>query len=209
MLNVRPYCQQDKAAVYEVCRRTCDDGADGTEIFPENPDLIGDKLIGSFLQGNHEYCFVVEDSEGVCGYVLASLDAREHHNKMDSEYTPSMCVKYPKPEATEGLSPSEEMICGFYGQKSVLPDSLYSAYPSILRMDMLPNRVPAVDADASRRALACAVAALKVNGSHGIFAEVHVGDVSTAEAYAKLGFFRLMQQTVGEAEEATFLARVI
>lgn len=30
-------------AVYEVCRRTCDDGSDGTDIFPDQLDLIADK----------------------------------------------------------------------------------------------------------------------------------------------------------------------
>ena len=30
-------------AVYEICRKTCDDGIDGTEIFPGQPDLISDK----------------------------------------------------------------------------------------------------------------------------------------------------------------------
>ena len=71
---------------------------------------------------------------------------------------------------------------------------------------MLPGRVTAVDPDVPRRALACAVAALKVNGSNGICTEVHVGDASTAEAYAKLGFAKVAQT---EGPDETFLARAI
>ena len=63
--------------------------------------------MGNFLCDQHEYCFVVEDHDGVCGYVLATLDAREHLMRRATSWMPAMCEKYPKPEATEGLSPSE------------------------------------------------------------------------------------------------------
>ena len=29
--------------MYKVCLETCDDGSDGTETFPDQPKLIGDK----------------------------------------------------------------------------------------------------------------------------------------------------------------------
>lgn len=29
--------------VYDVCRRTCDDGMDGSDVFPDYPNLMGDK----------------------------------------------------------------------------------------------------------------------------------------------------------------------
>lgn len=32
-----------QAKVYEICRKTCDDGMDGTDIFPEHPELLGDR----------------------------------------------------------------------------------------------------------------------------------------------------------------------
>jgi protein O-GlcNAcase/histone acetyltransferase len=33
----------NQAAVYNICLKTCDDGMDGTEVFPGYPDLIGDR----------------------------------------------------------------------------------------------------------------------------------------------------------------------
>lgn len=32
-----------QSSVYDVCRKTCDDGQDGTEVFPDHPALISDK----------------------------------------------------------------------------------------------------------------------------------------------------------------------
>ena len=32
-----------QTTVYDICLKTCDDGMDGTEVFPEYPDIIGDR----------------------------------------------------------------------------------------------------------------------------------------------------------------------
>lgn len=39
-------CQEP---VYDICLKTCDDGMDGTDVFPENPKLIGDRW-GCFIK---------------------------------------------------------------------------------------------------------------------------------------------------------------
>ena len=36
-------CHQD--SVYDICLKTCDDGMDGTDVFPENLKLIGDRQV--------------------------------------------------------------------------------------------------------------------------------------------------------------------
>ena len=32
-----------QSTMYDVCLKTCDDGMDGTEVFPEFPNIIGDR----------------------------------------------------------------------------------------------------------------------------------------------------------------------
>lgn len=34
-----------QATVYDICLRTCDDGMDGSEVFPEYPQVIADKYV--------------------------------------------------------------------------------------------------------------------------------------------------------------------
>lgn len=34
-----------KEQIYDICLKTCDDGMDGTDVFPENPRLIGDRWV--------------------------------------------------------------------------------------------------------------------------------------------------------------------
>ncbi|KAH9359583.1 hypothetical protein HPB48_021648 [Haemaphysalis longicornis] len=104
--TIRPYLPSDEPLVYEVCRKTCDDGMDGTEVFPDFPNLIGDKIShfnlyssyllgGGFLSLSNEYCFVVEDETGVCGYALAALDAQDFKKKLEVAWKPELCTKYP------------------------------------------------------------------------------------------------------------------
>ena len=60
-------------------------------------------------------------------------------------------------------------------------------FPSLIRINVL-NRCK--DGSAPKRALACAIAALKANGSLGVHIELMGGERETPslEFYAKLGF---------------------
>ena len=67
---------------------------------------VFDRLVGRFLALSPEFCFVVEDQHGVCGYVLAARDAYTFMMKTRDTWTPSMCEKYPKP-LQDDISPAE------------------------------------------------------------------------------------------------------
>lgn len=205
--TIRPYLPSDEPLVYEVCRKTCDDGMDGTQVFPEFPNLIGDKavlykflLVGGFLTLSNEYCFVVEDETGVCGYALAALDAQQFSKKLEAAWTPELCVKYPVPikESSEMLTPAEfmplvecigrEIMNSFHSRAVKVPDIVYKHHPSRVTMSMLPS---IIDSSVSKRLLACVLAALKANGSHGVFSQVTMGDKNVVEFYTKLGFLEI------------------
>lgn len=44
-----------------------------------------------------EYCFVLEDAEGVFGYGLAALDCKQFAQQCQIAWSPALCEKYPKP----------------------------------------------------------------------------------------------------------------
>lgn len=188
--TIRPYLPSDEPLVYEVCRKTCDDGMDGTKVFSELPNLIGDKLVGGFLNLSNEYCFVVEDETGVCGYALAALDAQQFSKKLEVAWIPALCIKYPAPnkESSQLLTPSEQIMNSFHAKAVKVPDVVYKHHPSCVTMSMLPS---IMDSSVSKRLLACVLAALKSNGSHGVFSQVLMGDKNVVEFYSKLGFLEI------------------
>ena len=82
----------------------------------------------------------------------------------------------------------QEMISGFYSHEAYIPDELHGRFPSVVRVDMLPE-CRRRDPSAFRRLLAACVIALKTSGSHGIYAQLHVGDRNSMELYAALNFY--------------------
>lgn len=42
-----------------------------------------------------QYSFILEDDEGICGYVVAAPDAADFHQKMSVSWLPEMREKYP------------------------------------------------------------------------------------------------------------------
>lgn len=205
MYSYRPYQLSDEASTYNICLRTCDDGMDGTEVFPDYPNLIADRIIGAIVSLSPEYCFVVCDDQGVCGYALASLNAVELRQKTEVSWIPAMYQKYPKPSKEE-LTPSEEVIMSFHTPQRCTPLSVTQRYPSVIRLDFIPARVE--DYSVPKRLLACAVMALKTSGSTGIHVEMNVGDKCMIDHYQRMGFFPIVD-IPGAPDDVVYLGRAI
>ncbi len=56
---------------------------------------------------------------------------------------------------------TQEIIQGFHSFNPYLPDKLFERFPSLLRMDVLPD---VEDKGVAKNMLACALSALKANG---------------------------------------------
>lgn len=66
--------------------------------------------MGKFLTLSPEYSFVIEDDVGICGYVVAGVDARDLSKKSKMSWIPTMCEKYPLTEKKESCSPVDVSI---------------------------------------------------------------------------------------------------
>lgn len=200
----RLYRSEDEEQIYDICLKTCDDGMDGTDVFPENPRLIGDRLVGRFLALSPEFCFVVEDEQGVCGYALGARDAKEFLACSRSSWVQAMCEKYPKP-LKDDLSPAEEVMISFHGKMLEVPDEVHKCYPSVMRLDVLAHRM--CDPAVPRRLLACILCALKAVGSYGVHVELNPGDKYMADFYVKLGFVPITTNAQNLSEEVVYMGR--
>ena len=125
------------------------------------------RLIGGFLCLSSEYCFIVEDEIGICGYALAALDAQQFNKKLEISWTPELNRKYPAPTekltAGQKLSPVEQLINDMHSKSEVyiIPEALRKSHPSVVKMSLLPH---IMDLSVPKRILACIIAALKANG---------------------------------------------
>ncbi len=67
------------------------------------------RSVGGLLLLSSQHCYVVEDNEGICGYVVATPDVKQYQKRWHSEWLPLMKAKYPKPKNTKKkyLTPAE------------------------------------------------------------------------------------------------------
>ncbi|XP_018901156.1 protein O-GlcNAcase isoform X2 [Bemisia tabaci] len=202
--TIRPYLFEDEQGVYGVCRRTCLDGNDGSEIFAQNCDLPGDRLVAGFLILSPELCFVVEDETGIVGYACAALNAKQFYTQLESSWLPVMCTKYPLNDASSPPPNKhvEEMIKWFHSFKGEsLPSAAHANHPSVMCCNLLST---VSDQSVAKRLVICLLAALRANGSFGVCVSLDAKDRNLLDFYTKLGFLELCQ---GFSTETSYLGR--
>jgi len=217
IFNIRPYLPSDEPFVYDVCRKT---SLTDEDSFNDLPDLIGDKCVGSFLTLSSDFCFVVEDvaQNKICGYILAAPDSQQFQKKLEMAWIPDICLKYPLPieklNKGEALTSVEQMINDLHEEQKrksfFIPEIVYNNYPSVCRIDLM-DYVLENDASVPKRLLTCLLAALKANGSKGLFSISNgVKEKKAIDFYSKLGFQEVFCPNDLKAnEEDVYLGRNI
>ncbi|XP_061492217.1 protein O-GlcNAcase isoform X1 [Rhineura floridana] len=184
--TIRPYFPKDEASVYKICREMYDDGTD--QPFHSQPDLIGDKLVGGLLSLSPDYCFVLEDEDGICGYALGTVDVTPFIKKCKIAWIPFMQEKYSKPTSDKELSEAEKIMLSFHEEQEVLPETFLANFPSLIKIDIHKK---VTDPSVAKSMMACLLSSLKANGSRGAFCEVRPDDKRILEFYSKLGCFEI------------------
>ncbi|KAL7877585.1 hypothetical protein SRHO_G00042280 [Serrasalmus rhombeus] len=186
--SIRPYFTEDEAAVYKICKEIYTEGCEEIPFSDQEPDLIGDRLVGGFLTLSPDYGFVLEDEEGICGYALGTVDVKPFVKKCRISWIPFMQEKYNKPDSGKDLSEAEKMMLSFHEEEEGLPESFLRNFPSLIKVDI---HTKVTDPSVAKSMMGCLLSSLKANGSHGAFCEVRQLDKRMLDFYGKLGCFEV------------------
>src|SRR5688572_11503081 len=91
---IRPYEPRDLDALYDVCVRTAADGDDLT-------GQIGDPLLPGHVYSapygvlEPAMAFVLEDDDGVGGYVVGAVDTTAFEGRLEADWFPALRSQYP------------------------------------------------------------------------------------------------------------------
>jgi ribosomal protein S18 acetylase RimI-like enzyme len=185
---IRRATPDDREAVYSICLRTGDGGADATALY-RDPDLLGHVWAGAYLALEPDLAFVVEDDAGPAGYVLGALDTAAFEARCEADWWPPLRELYPDPV---GIHPSErnpdQQQHHLIHHPRRTPDQLTHEYPSHLHIDLLPRTQGRGD---GRRLLSALLDALQGNGSRGVHLGTGVTNQRAIGFYQHLGFSRL------------------
>jgi ribosomal protein S18 acetylase RimI-like enzyme len=187
--QIRRYLPRDEDAVYEICLKTGDSGKDGTHLY-DDPKALGHIYVGPYIHLEPELAFVVEDQQGVCGYVMGVMDSKKFYQAYVDKWLPDIRKRYPEPTGDQaGWTRTQKVFYDYYHPDVFCPEP-YDQYPSHLHIDMLPRVQGRGLGIEMMQVLLKAMAARKTPG-------VHLGmAASNARAekfYKKLGFHELLR----------------
>ncbi|KAM9660613.1 protein O-GlcNAcase-like isoform 2-T2 [Morphnus guianensis] len=206
---LRPLLPLDKGELYRMCRESLDCDPKVAEILAAHPDLLGDRLLGSFLSLSPEYTFVLEDEGGLCGYAAGALCAEGFLQQRDSSWLPATRHKYPRDlgggAPALGQDALDEALLFFHAEPPAVPLPVLRRFPSLVQLGTAPR---VLDVGASRSLAICLLSALRANGSRGVFCQVGATDQQQLSFYSKLGFVDL-PVAWGSSPGARLLGRLL
>ena len=188
---------EDEDAAYRVCLLTGDSGLDGTALYRDDPKALGEIYVGPYLYHEPDLAFLLEDDEGVCGYVLAALDSVVFDRFYREQWLPPLQRKYPRPAGDPShWTPTQRLYAELHAPDSRAPEAL-RAFPSHAHIDLLPR---AQGKGQGKRMMRHILAALAARGSTGVHLGVSVSNPRALAFYAKLGFVEIQRVPAGQPE---------
>ncbi|MEV6604854.1 GNAT family N-acetyltransferase [Kutzneria sp. NPDC051319] len=124
---LRPAEPRDLKAVHDICLDTA------TKRELDDLDLIGYVFADPYLTLAPEFCFVIEDDEGVAGYAVGALDTVDFYRRWRAEWTPRFADLYPKP--AQETDRHSALVLSLHNPERYLPAAA-AEYPSHLHINL-------------------------------------------------------------------------
>jgi len=139
MATVRPYRPEDLPALYDICLKTGDGGADATHLYDDHR-IIGEIFAAPYAARHPDCAFVAEDSAGVAGYILGTPDTRAFEAWAEAAWWPALRARY----ADTAHIPSSRRDRAQWDALHIHhppanPEAVVEAAPAHLHIDLLPR----------------------------------------------------------------------
>ncbi|MFC4639454.1 GNAT family N-acetyltransferase [Deinococcus hohokamensis] len=184
MAQIRLARPADRAALYRICLETGDSGADATALY-DDPELIGHVYAGPYLAHAPDFAFVLEDGDGVCGYVIGALDTAAFNATLEREWWPALRAQYAEPAVPAGERRRDEVMAHLIHHPPQPDPDVLVTFPSHLHIDLLPR---AQGGGHGRRLLTTLFGALHGAGSPGVHLGVGGRNTRAQAFYRHFGF---------------------
>ena len=134
---IRSYRPADLGAVYDICVRTADGGADARGMYLDDR-LMGDIFAAPYVVLEPEHAHVLDDGSGAAvGYILGTSDTATFVRRYRDEWLPATADRYPAP-ADPPVTGSDMMLNLHLNPERMLVPEL-AEYPAHLHIDLLPE----------------------------------------------------------------------
>jgi ribosomal protein S18 acetylase RimI-like enzyme len=190
-LRIRPFRPGDEPAMYHVCLKTGDFGADGEPFYRDDPDALGRIFVGPYLAYEPELALALEDDDGVCGYAMAVMDSKRFYARYESEWRPKLCADFPMPQGDPAGWTRSQMVHSWYHSPDYFCPEPYAEYPAHLHIDLVDR---AQGFGFGRKLMTELMDMLRRRGSPGVHLGVAMRNTRGRTFYQHLGFKDLAVQ---------------
>jgi len=139
MAEIRNYRPGDLDALYRICLQTGAAGRDATDLYSD-PRMLGHIYAGPYGRLAPESALVVEDADGVGGYIIGPIDTHAFEKRLEREWWPELRAAYADPSGKQPASWTADERLQFLIHHPVrTPRRISEPYPSHLHIDLLPR----------------------------------------------------------------------
>jgi ribosomal protein S18 acetylase RimI-like enzyme len=185
MVEIRAFRPADLDDLYRICLATGAGGDDASALY-RDPKLVGHVYAAPYAVSSPRSVFVVEDAEGLGGYIVGAPDTRAFEAWLEAEWWPALRTIYPDPSGTPRIDRSPDQFMSWwihYPHRA--PDGIVHSYPSHLHINLLPRlRGRGV----GRRLMERWLATIRDMGSRGAHLAVGAANRRAIRFYRACGF---------------------
>jgi GNAT superfamily N-acetyltransferase len=139
MVAIRRYRPADLPALYEICLKTADNGADASHLYAD-PKLVGEIFAAPYATLQPDCAFVAEDEDGVGAYILGAPDTRAFEARCEAEWWPALRGRYADTSDVPSRQRTREQWDAYYiHHPPPNPQACIDAAPAHLHIDLLPR----------------------------------------------------------------------
>ena len=139
MAHIRPYRPADLDALYDICLKTGDAGGDASGLH-DDPRILGEIYAGPYAALEPHLAWVVEDGEGVAGYILGTADTRAFEARCEAEWWPPLRGRYADTADIGSWRRTRDQWSAYQIHHPLIaPQAAVDAAPAHLHIDLLPR----------------------------------------------------------------------
>lgn len=186
---IRHYQHADYDAVSVICTQTAERGGDATGLYVTD-ELMPDVFVRPYVAYQPELAFVVEDGQGVAGYIVGVDDTAAFAEWFARDWIPAeIAGRY---EHTEPVVSKDDLIrhLAFWPERMLIAE--LDDYPAHLHIDLLPR---VQGQGLGRQLIETLSDALRARGITGLHLSMDAANTNARAFYDRIGFAELPSST--------------
>jgi ribosomal protein S18 acetylase RimI-like enzyme len=191
MAEIRAFRRDDLDDLYRICLATAANAA-----AYRDSRLVGHVYAAPYAILCPRSVLVIEDAEGVGGYILGAVDTRNFEARLEAEWWPGLRKAYSDPsDVPRGeRNPDQRMIRRIHHPLTT-PSEIVADYPSHLHINLLPRLR---GRGFGRRLMAEWLGRIREMGSRGAHLAVGATNLRAIRFYRACGFRELTPQPTSD-----------